>query len=393
VRRVRFTPVAGISLRPTQWVWQGRIPHGALVLGAGREGIGKSLFCAWLASQLTTGELPGVHYGTPRSVVCAAREDSWERTIAGRLHVAGADLDRVYRVDVEHTDTTVPLCLPRDCASLAEQVQAHGVALLILDPLISVVDPRINVNQEELRTALEPLAALADQTGMAVFGLVHFNKTTGTDVLSRVTGSRAFAAVARAAIAFARDPHAEDGSCVLSQVKNNLGRLDVPSLRYRIDSTTVPTPEGPGQWGRLEFLGETDTHVEALLTDTDNDADAGDRDELDAWLRSYLTDQGGCAPANDVIRHGRALGFSPDQLKRAKRRLRITSAKTTGWAWQLPTTNLHTGTDSDDDTREPGREMPREAREISLPPPAPQLPGPSCANTHQGAPSALRSHR
>lgn len=335
VRRVRLTPVARIALRPTRWVWDERIPHGAITLGAGREGIGKSLFCAWLAAQVTTGTLPGLHYGTPRSVVCAASEDSWERTIAGRLHVAGADLERVHRIEVEHVSgTTLPLCLPRDCVDLGEQARSHEIALLILDPLISAIDSQINVNQEELRTALEPLAALADQTGMAVFGLVHFNKTTGTDVLSRITGSRAFAAVARAALGFARDPHAGDSSCVLSQVKNNLGRLDLPSLRYRIESTTLPTAEGSGQWGRLVITGETDTHVEALLADAD--PDEGDRGELDDWLRSYLTDQGGTAPANDVFRQGRAVGFSRDQLKGAKRRLRIASTKTTGWHWQLP---------------------------------------------------------
>lgn len=335
VRCVRLTPAALISLRPTRWVWEHRIPQGALVLGAGREGIGKSLFCAWLATQVTRGSLPGIHQGRPRSVVYAAREDSWEHTIAGRLHVGGADLSKVYRVEVEQVGTLVGLSLPRDCPALAEQITTHDVALLILDPLISAVDPRINVNQEELRTALEPLAALADHTGATVFGLAHFNKATGADALSRITGSRAFAAVARAAIAFARDPHAHDGSCVLSQVKNNLGRLDVPSLRYRIESVTLTTPEGPGHWGRLCFIGKTDTHVEALLNDIDS-SDGDDRDELDDWLLTYLAEQGGSAPANDVFRAGRALGFSSDQLKRAKKRCGVTSAKAHGWAWRHP---------------------------------------------------------
>jgi hypothetical protein len=230
-----------------------------------------------------------VCHGAPRSVIYAATEDSWERTIAGRLLVAGADLDRVYRVEVEQVGTTVALSLPRDCAALAEQITTHDVALLILDPLIPAVDSRINVNQEELRGALEPLAALADHTGTAIFGLAHFNKATGTDALSRITGSRAFAAVARAALAFARDPHTDDGSCVLSQVKNNLERRDIPSLRYTIESIAVPTPEGPGNWGRLHLIGETDTHVEALLNDTDTGQDRTERDAAFGWLTDYLT--------------------------------------------------------------------------------------------------------
>lgn len=315
LRRVRLTPASGVRLRPTYWLWDERIPQGALTIGPGREGIGKSLFCAWLAARVTHGELPGVHHGRPMGVVYAATEDSWERTLAGRLLAAGADMSRVYQVAVERLDRTVPLSLPRDCDSMAAELTEHDVALLILDPLISAVDTSINVNQEDLRGALEPLAKLADETGAAVFGLAHFNKATGTDVLSRITGSRAFAAVARSAVAFARDTSADDGSCVISQAKNNLGRLDLPSLRYTVDQ---------------------------LLNETPDSDDRDDRSEVDSWLTAYLAEQGGSATASDVFRQGQAAGgYSKDQLRRAKRRLGVTTAKTDmrgGWNWQLPPT-------------------------------------------------------
>jgi hypothetical protein len=329
-RRLRLAPAAGIVLRPTFWLWDGRIPQGALTLGPGREGIGKSLFCAWLAAQITRGTLPGVHEGTPKGVVYAATEDSWERTIAGRLIAADADMSRVFKVDVTNAlGRSVPLSLPTDCADMAAEITANDAALLVLDPLISAVDSRIDVNGEKLREALEPLSTLADTTGASVFGLAHFNKASGTDVLSRITGSRAFSAVARAVVAFARDPGADDGSCVISQVKNNLGNGAVPSLRYLVDSITLPTVEGPGEWGRLRIVGETDAHVEAILNDTDNNG--GDDRAVE-----YLAEQGGRAGANDIYRTGAAAGFSRDQLKRAKKRLKIEADKSTGWAWQLP---------------------------------------------------------
>ncbi|MDR7304693.1 ATP-binding protein [Haloactinomyces albus] len=338
---MHLTRASQIPIRPTYWTWEGRIPRGAITLGPGREGIGKSLFCSWLAAQITLGTLDGVDYGTPKGVVYAATEDSWEATIAPRLHAAGADLDRVYRVEVTTAGgTTLPLTLPRDCDELAAEITAADVGLLVLDPLISAVDSRVNVNQEELRTALEPLARLADETGCAVFGLAHFNKASGTDVLSRVTGSRAFSAVARAAVAFARDPEADDGSCVLSQVKNNLGSLDLPSLRYLVEPVTLPTTDGPGQWGRLRFLGETTAHVETILSDTgQNDDEADERHELDTWLRNYLADQGGSAPVKTIFGQGHEGGYSKDQLKRAKKRLRLGADKDGmrgGWTWYLP---------------------------------------------------------
>jgi hypothetical protein len=341
-RRVRFTPASHIRIRPTYWLWDDRIPQGALVLGPGREGIGKSLFCAWLTAQVTHGHLPGVHHGQPRAVVYAATEDSWERTIAGRLIVAGADMDRVYRVDVESiTGTTLPLSLPRDCDDMATEIDAAGVGLLVIDPLISAVDSRIDPNGEGLREALEPLSALADRTGCSIFGLAHFNKATGTDALSRITGSRAFAAVARAVIGFARDTGTDDGSCVLSQLKNNLGPTDLPSLRYTVESVTVDTEEGPGQWGVLRFLGETDTHVDDLLNDTPEQRTKrkeAAREQIREWLLDYLTDQGGSALATDVEAAGAAAArYSKDQLKRAKKDLGIESSRAgTVWTWVLP---------------------------------------------------------
>ncbi|WP_083666671.1 AAA family ATPase [Saccharomonospora sp. CUA-673] len=339
-RRVTLTPAAGIRLRPTYWLWDGRIPHGALTIGPGREGIGKSLFCAWLAARVTLGELPGLHLGQPRGVIYAATEDSWERTLAGRLIAAGADMQRVYRVEVEHvTGHTLPLSLPRDCDALAGEMAVHDIGLLVVDPLMSVVDATINVNQDrDLRGALEPLVRLADTAECAIFGLAHFNKASGTDVLSRITGSRAFSAVARAAIAFARDTTSDDGTCVISQAKNNLGSLDLPSYRYTVESVELDTDEGPASWGRLVMLGETDVHVNELLDDAPPaKGEASERDEVRTWLREYLRSQGGSAPAADITEQGHAAGmYSKDQLKRAKTDIGARSVKDgTAWVWRL----------------------------------------------------------
>lgn len=341
-RRVVLTPAAGVRLRPTFWLWDERVPQGAITVAPGREGIGKSLFCSWLAARVTHGELPGVHYGAPKGVVYAATEDSWERTLAGRLTVAGADLNRVFRVDVERVGgDLVPLSLPRDCASMAAAVEAHDVALLIVDPLISAVDPKFNVNQDrDLREALEPLVRLADDTGCSIFGLAHFNKASGTDVLSRIMGGRAFSAVARSVVAFARDTRLGDGTCVISQVKNNLGRLDLPSLRYSVESVERMTDEGPAQWGRLRILEETDTHVNDLLDHVpgNNGEDTSDRAAIQQWLTEFLAANDGAALMTAITEAGTAeRSYSVDQLKRAKSQAGVISRKRgNAWWWHLP---------------------------------------------------------
>jgi hypothetical protein len=122
-------------------------------------------------------------------------------------------------------------------------------------------------------------------------------------------GSAAFGNVARAALGFARDTETDHGSCVISQVKNNLGRLDLPSLRYRIDEAIVDTEDGPAEVGKLVMLGESDRSVADILRDKGTDEDRAERNEVDQWLTHYLTDVGGKALAAEVIAAARRAGF------------------------------------------------------------------------------------
>lgn len=343
-RRLRLRSASEIRPRPVRWVWQDRVPAGAVTLAPGREGIGKSLLLVWLIARITRGELPGIHYGTARPVIYAATEDSWERTIAPRLIAAGADLALVYRADVvTEAGRLDALSLPQDCSTLAGEIDRHGVAMLAMDPLMSAIAAGIDTHRDrELRRALEPLSALADRTGCAVVGLAHFNKSAGTDPLNLVTGSRAFTSVIRAAIGAARDPDAEDGSCVLTQIKNNLGRLDLPSLRYVVDSATVDTDEGPANVGRLRFVGDSDRSVYDILRDGsgDDEDQRTERREAVEWLRGWLTDQGGEAAPNDAKKAGVAAGFSVRTIERVRAKAGVTTSKVgfgpgAAWVWRL----------------------------------------------------------
>jgi hypothetical protein len=221
-----------------RWVWADRIPTGELTLTPSRGGIGKSTFHAWIIANLTRGALPGVHFGTPKPCVIAASEDSWERTIVPRLIVAGADIDLVHRVDVvTETNDVVSISLPNDIGGLTEEITRLGGALLSVDPVMSVLSNTLDTHKDrEVRLGLEPLGRFADHTGCVVLGNAHFNKSTGSDPLSLITGSAAFGNVARAALGFARDTEDEDGSCVISQVKKQPrpARLAVASVPRRV---------------------------------------------------------------------------------------------------------------------------------------------------------------
>jgi len=351
-RRIVLTPASRIRLRPTRWVWdttppgatapalQGRFPTGSLVLGAGRAGIGKSQFAAWLTAQVTRGTLPGCFHGTPRGVIYAAAEDSWAMTVGPRLVAAGTDLDRAYRVDV-HADADPHACLtlPVDTRRLEDAILEHDVGMVVLDPLLSLIDGGVNdYRAREVRGALEPLVAMADRTECLLFGLAHFVKAAGVDPLTLVAGSGAFGQLIRAGVGFARDEHADDeGTFVLSQIKNNLGREDLPSLQYVIQPAVVDTLDGPSYVSRFHFTGEeAERSVRDLLRGDDHADTVTERDEAVEWLRGHLA--AGDVPATDVFKAGERDGFSRDVLKRAKKRLDVKSGKTGMdgiWVWRL----------------------------------------------------------
>ena len=195
------------------------------------------------------------------------------------------------------------------------------MVLLVLDPLLSMVDAGVNdYRAREVRDALEPLLPIADRTGCALFGLAHFTKAAGSDPLLLISGSGAFGQLVRAGIGYARD---EDppGSYVLSTIKSNLGREDLDSLAYRIEPTEVPTDDGPAWVSRLVFEGTAARSVRDLLRDTNvSDDDRTTRDEAAEFVRNFLTDSGGEAPARDVLKAAHAAGFAERTVQDARKR-------------------------------------------------------------------------
>jgi hypothetical protein len=325
VRRLKLTRAADIPAKPVRWGWQDRMPAGHMSLIPGREGIGKILFQIWLTAQVTRGTLPGAYFGKPRPVFYCATEDSWQHTIVPRLIAAGADLAQVYRVEVENIELgrAIQLSMPRDCDLLAAEIRRLGVAMVALDPLMSVIDQAVDTNNDhELRTVLEPLGRLADDTGCMIVGLAHFNKSADGDPLNLVTGSRAFTAYVRAVIAIARDPEADDGGCVISQIKNNLGRLDLPNLTYVIRPAIVETTEGDAQVGRLHFTGESGRSVRDILSDASNGAERTEQTECAAWLASELA--AGPRLSREIEDEGQNIhGFSIRTQHRARKKLGV----------------------------------------------------------------------
>ncbi len=338
-RRLILTPASQIRIRPVRWMWDttpegepptshGRIPMNSLAIAAGGPGLGKSQFGIWLTAQITTGTLPGELYGKPRSVIYAATEDSWSYTIAPRLVAAGADLDRVFRVDVfDDGEPHARLTLPVDTSLLGKTAEEYSVALLVADPLLSMIDKSLSdYRAAEVRQALEPLVAAADRHHFTILGLAHFTKSGGADPLSRIAGSGAFGQLIRSMIAFAREDGPDDGEsrCVMSLVKNNLGRLGLPSHTFEILPVTIPTDEGDSYVSRFVLGEETSLSVKEVLREEANpDLNREETNDSVKWLRAHLADNGGQDFVDEIKKAAAKEGISPSAIQRARKKLGI----------------------------------------------------------------------
>ena len=298
----------------------GRVACGMVSIAAGREGTGKSSFGIWLAAKITRGLLPGAHYGVPKRVFYLATEDSWQHTLAPRMIAAGADMRKVGRVEVVVQEgTEVTLSLPGDIDLLTRSIKEHEVALVVLDPLMSTLGAGLDANaSRDVRTALEPIKTMAENTMAAVVAVAHFNKSTGLDALSRITGSGAFKDIARAVMVFGRT---DDGG-VFTQPKNSVGRNDLPSLKYQIAQAVVETAKGKTSTGVFSFTGVAEQSVDDMLA-----ADRSRKQPKSAvteflinYIREHADEESGEVDAPEVIEAGRSRGFTEKQITDARNR-------------------------------------------------------------------------
>lgn len=137
-RHLKLVAASAIAPRPVKWLYEERIALGTLALIAGREGVGKtSGAISWVAA-VTRGQLLGAYLGEPRNAIIGATEDSWAHVLVPRLIGAGADLDRVFRVDVITSEGGDGyLRFPLDIGSLETavvEVQAVAIVLQQRDP-------------------------------------------------------------------------------------------------------------------------------------------------------------------------------------------------------------------------------------------------------------------
>lgn len=331
---IRLSDVRSESIR---WLWPNRIPLGKLSALAGHPGLGKSFVTLDLAARVSTGApLPGCaeERNPPAGVVLLSAEDDLSDTIRPRLEAAGADLSRIVAVQGlwrpgDSTPATITL---GDLPALEEAIA--GVAdckLVVIDPVSAYMPANVDDHRNtDVRSLLAPLGALAAGLGVAIVMVTHLNKSQATKGITRIMGSLAIPAAARAVWLVVEDEADRATRRKLLPVKMNLAQ-NVGGLGFSIEGKP-----GRVEWSSQPIMEHAD---DALAAEGSDPGESSALDEACDWLADVLS--AGGVPANEVKRRAEADGIAPATLSRAKSRLQVVSYRDgfgegSRWVWALP---------------------------------------------------------
>jgi hypothetical protein len=325
-----FVALADVQEERIRFLWDGRLPFGAVSVLEGDAGCGKTTLLCDIAARLTAGRsMPGSDdKASAAGAIIMVGEDSAGGTIKPSVSAAGGEPGRILVVSRRRSHAS-DLMLPNDLSLVRAAIDRVKAKLVVVDPLTSFSS--FNPNSERaVRDALGPIADFAERHDVAVALVRHLAKAGGRSAVHRGAGSVAITALARSVLLVGKDPQSTDPhQHVLTLSKSNLA--SAVSFTYR----TVKHPTG----GRtIEWLGESTLTADELLGGSGIETQSALQEAV-CVLYSILTN--GPVLAVKTIKLARRAGVSVRTLRRAKSILKVKSRKTGNgpkahWYWMLP---------------------------------------------------------
>ena len=350
---------AGNTITPkkVKWMWPDRVPLGKITLFAGNPDNGKSLAANSLAAICTTGKpFPDSPNTIPPSeVLMLLGEDDLEDTAVPRLMAANADLTKIHFLEsMIRPGTGDPeVRLDWDISAIERKLDEHPeIRLIIIDPISNYLGDVSMVAEQEARSILIPLKRMAARKMIAVVIVMHLNKKSELDAISRVGGAMAFIGVARCSWMFIRDAAGEDGgisdSFSMARIKNNLVKASGSGLAYHVEGVKIHIPDEPEPvWAPKVVWGAAiDKTADDVLEEKREKRLPGRPEGTDdtlkeaiRWLEKALQD-GPRAEKGLVADADGEEGISKATLRRAKKQLGVKSHQVAReWLWELPVMN------------------------------------------------------
>ena len=184
-----FHPVPAFWLlnsepEPIDWIWEGFLPSGTLVLLAAYMKVGKSTFIYRLAVCLAQGK-PFLSYPTKKVPVLILALEEHARDVRNRLRQFGGSQDDPIAIHIGPATAN-----PNLLSSIKAYITQHHIGVLIVDTLSRFWGIKDENSNAEVEQKISPLLDLARDTGCVVI-LVHHERKGGGDQGRSIRGGSA----------------------------------------------------------------------------------------------------------------------------------------------------------------------------------------------------------
>ena len=333
---LRIEKASDVKIRPIKWLWPGVLALGKLVIIAGHPGLGKSQVCICVCAIVSAGGKWPVSEETcdKGSVIILSAEDGAEDTIVPRLKAVSADLENIHIVHAVKLGKGKERAfdLTRDVEQLRYTLSSiENVRLVVVDPISAYLGKTDSHRNSEVRAALTPAIEFAEEIGACLLCVTHLNKGGQGNALSRVTGSIAFTAAARASFLVSRDNDDHDLRLMLP-LKNNLAK-DTHGFGYRIEEKNLS-----GIDTSCVTWEKATVNLSAEDVLIDQGVRSENRGKAEEFLMNELAD-GLEIPSNELYKRAEDMGISKKVLWSIKDKLGVQVRKKGyqgPWLWSLP---------------------------------------------------------
>lgn len=334
--RPEVISLSDVEPQALEWLWPGWLPKGMFTVLGGFAGDGKSTLTLALAAAFSSGAaLPDGTRAPITNTMLMLAEDDIPRVVAPRLAQHNADQNRIKTYTGKtFGGRTRMLNVKSDILEIRRDILEYDIGLLVIDPISSFMPSGNDRNSEgEVRESLTPLLQMAEETGVAVIGIMHIGKSEGYQrSTQRLMGSSAFVSLARSVWMLA--PLPED--------KQEEGQ---PKMRVLgVEKSNYAEPPKALQFSRARDASVT-FHGESAMSLTDvlswkkpppaQEKGSDERDAAITFLYRFLA--GGMKSPIEIEREGLKEGHTKRILRRAKEDMNLQSIKVKDrWFWSLP---------------------------------------------------------
>jgi hypothetical protein len=322
-------------MQGVEWLWYERLRKDAINLLAGAKATGKSTIAYHFAAVVSRGDFWPFHTAHDEDeltaevgkVIIWSGEDGIYSTIIPRLKAMGANFDNIQIVENVigiGPDRAFNPAQDMPLIEAAIKELSGQCALLIIDPIVSIVDGKNN-DTNDVRNALSKLKELSDKYKVGILGITHFAKNSATrNSLDRILGSGAWTQFPRVIwIALVDDD--EDVRKLIRQ-SNNDGPIGGGYI-YEIDIQEFPNPNPHDRRGKpikatkINWIAQIDhsmnpqeivDRAEGIIKDSSKPTAKA---RASKWVVDYLRD-GNQHPYAEILEEAKKQQISKSTLTR-----------------------------------------------------------------------------